>query len=397
MSGLNRLRPATRYGGIVTGFLAAIIMTWRYLLRDSGALIVLLGAGAFYAFFYPLPYSTQQVTRVPVAIVDGDQSALSRQLVRFAQASPGLEVRIVTASQNQAQAALWRREIEGVLIIPPGLARDAVQGKSVTLPVLGNGSYLLLNKVVLENFTKSIGTLSAGIELSKRQALGAAPDEAARRRAPLQLRMDTLFNEDEGYASYIVPAVAVVIIQQTLLLGASLLAGSWCERGGARARWLLRQPFRALGLWCLLALIGIANGLFFFGFVFWFWDYTRGANVLLLTAVLLPFALASSALGIALGAWSRQRERVFMVWVASSIPLLFLSGTPWPLVAVPAPLQGLAALLPTTSGIEAMVAVSQMGASFAEVMPQVIHLWLLSLGFMLLAVWALRSAGSVRR
>lgn len=378
--------------GLLQGFCSSA----RGLKRDSGAFLLLLLASAFYAFFYPYPYSTEQLTRVPVAVVDGDRSALSRQLLRFASASPGLDVRLVTDSEAEAQAAMWRREVEGVLIIPPNLARDATQGKAVTLPVLGNGTYLLLNKNVLEGFAKSVGTLSVGIEIAKREARGASPSEAAEKRVPVRLQIDALFNEKEGYASYIVPAVAVVIVQQTLLIGASLLAGTWCQRGGARARWLLRRPSRVLGLWALLALIGMVNGLFMFGFVFWFWDYPRGANLPLAAFVLLPFVLAVSALGVALGAWSRQRERVFMVWVATSIPLLFISGIPWPIQAVPEPLQWLGAALPTSAGVQAVVAANQMGASLAEVLPQVRHLWLLCAVFMGLAAWALVRAGKTR-
>lgn len=312
-------------------------------------------------------------------------------------AAPGIDVRLVTGSEATAQAALWRSEVESVLIIPPDLARHATQGQAVTLPVLGNGTYLLLNKNVLEGFAKSVSTVSAGIEIARRQARGASPAEAKEKRAPVRLQIDTLFNEKEGYASYIVPAVAVLIVQQTLLIGAALLAGTWCQRGGARARWLLRRPSRALGLWSLLGGLGMANGLFFFGFVFWFWDYPRGANLPLAALVLLPFVLATSALGVALGAWSRQRERVFMLWVATSIPLFFLTGTPWPLQAVPEPLVWLAACLPTSAGVQALVAANQMGASLTEVLPQLRHLWLLCGLYMLLAAWALASAGRIRR
>jgi ABC-2 type transport system permease protein len=117
----------------------------------------------------------------------------------------------------------------------------------------------------------------------------------------------------------------------------------------------------------------------------------------LAAAVLLPFVLATSALGVALGAWSRQRERVFMLWVATSIPLVFLSGIPWPLQAVPQPLQWLAAALPTSAGIQALVATNQMGAALADVLPQLRHLWLLAGAYLLLAAWALASAGQAGR
>jgi ABC-2 type transport system permease protein len=177
-----------------------------------------------------------------------------------------------------------------------------------------------------------------------------------------------------------------------LLIGVSLLAGGWCQGAGGWARWLLRRPARAIGMWLLLATVGLLNGLFFFGFIFWFWDYPRAANLPLAAAVLLPFVLAVSALGVALGAWSRQRERVFTLWVATSIPLLFMTGITWPLQAVPEPLQWLAALLPSSAGINAIVAANQMGASVGEVLPQLSHLWILSAVYMLLAAWALRRA-----
>ena len=65
----------------------------RAVLRDPGALLLLLAAPVLYSFFYPWPYTTQAVTRVPVAIVDLDHTSLTRQIVRFAQASPRLDLR----------------------------------------------------------------------------------------------------------------------------------------------------------------------------------------------------------------------------------------------------------------------------------------------------------------
>ena len=75
---------------------AALRATWAELLRDSGVLLLIVAAPVLYAFFYPWPYATQAVTRVPVAIVDLDGSGLSRQIARFAAASPRIELRTIT-------------------------------------------------------------------------------------------------------------------------------------------------------------------------------------------------------------------------------------------------------------------------------------------------------------
>ena len=49
------------------------------------------------------------------------------------------------------------------------------------------------------------------------------------------------------------------------------------------------------------------------------------------------------------------------------MPILFLAGLTWPASALPAPLQALRWLLPSTAAIEGFIATNQMGASLAEV------------------------------
>ena len=64
--------------------------TLAALLRDPGVLLLALVAPVLYSFFYPWPYLHQAPTRVPVALVDADHSSLSRQIARYAAASPKL-------------------------------------------------------------------------------------------------------------------------------------------------------------------------------------------------------------------------------------------------------------------------------------------------------------------
>ncbi|MGN5511053.1 hypothetical protein, partial [Campylobacter coli] len=77
-----------------------------------------------------------------------------------------------------------------------------------------------------------------------------------------------LFNPTEGYGSFVVAAVAIIILQQTLLMGGALLVGTWREQGLDRAparTWLAR----------LLALctLGWLSGLYYFGWIFVWHDY----------------------------------------------------------------------------------------------------------------------------
>lgn len=333
-------------------------------LRDPGVLLILLLAPVIYGFFYPWPYGTEAVTRVPVAVVDQDGSNLSRQIVRFAQASPRIDVRLVTGDEQAARQALWRGEIEGYALLPRDLKRDVVRGAAVGVTIEGNGAYALLNKSVLYGFSEAVGTVSAGIEIRRLQAAGQSAPQARASRSPLNTQLVPLFNPTEGYGSYVVPAVALLILHQTLLMGCAMLAGTWAEADRLRAR-----PSAWLGRLVALSGFGLMTGLFFFGWIFVLQDYPRGGNPPAAALLLIFYVPTVCALGLLLGCWFRDRERALQVILFSSLPLAFLSGFSWPSEALPMPLQWLGGWLPSTAGIQASLRLNQMGAPLADVLP----------------------------
>lgn len=343
--------------------------------RDKGVLLLLVAAPVLYGFFYPWFYADEVLTRVPVAVVDMDRSSLSRQITRFAEADPRIEVRLVTASEREAQEALWRGEVEGYALIPANLKRSVVRGEEALVRVEGNGAYALLNKAVQYGFAEAVGTVSAGIEIRKLQAAGQSAQQAAASRNPVQLQMVALFNPTEGYGSFVVPAVALLILQQTLLMGAAMLTGTWVESGQHRARartWLGR----------LLALctLGWVSGLFYFGWIFVLHDYPRGGNPLGALALLACYVPAIAALGALIGLWVGNRERALQVLLFTTLPIAFVAGFSWPVEALPEPLQWLRWLLPSTSGVQASLRLNQLGAPLAAALPQLCALVALSAG-----------------
>lgn len=363
---------------------ATYLATLKAALRDGGVLLLAVVAPLLYAFFYPLPYLGQTVTRVPVALVDLDGSSLARQLVRYAGASPKLDLRFVTGDEGEARRAMQRREIEGYAVLPPDLKRDVVRGAAVTVPVVGDGAYFLLDKTVLAGFGESIGTVSAGIEIRRLLAHGQSARQAAAARSPVNLQLVPLFNPSEGYGSYVLPAVAVLIVHQTLLMAVALAVGTRFE-GRPPAE---RVP-AALGRIGAYATLGLASGAWFFGFVFWLFDDGRGGNPGGAALQLALMVWTAAALGCALGAWWADRERAIQVLLFTSIPMVFLSGFSWPQEALAPPLRLLAEALPTTPAIQGLLRFNQMGASLAEAAPQLQAAALQALAATALALWAL--------
>jgi ABC-2 type transport system permease protein len=198
-----------------------------------------------------------------------------------------------------------------------------------------------------------------------------------------------LFNTVQGYEGYVVPASMGLIVHQLLLIGICIVIGTWMEGG----RWAIagdRQvsvgAFAGMlgGFW----LLAFAALMFWIGFVFWFHDLPRAANMSGAIGFCALYALAVAAVGVALGCWMGERERALQIIGGISIPLLFLSGFAFPTESISQPLVWFSHLLPTTPGIQGMLKLNQMGANWHEVGPQVINLLLLVLAYVIVAWWA---------
>lgn len=362
-------------------FSRQVLTVWRSVLQDKGVLAMLIIAPVIYGFFYPWPYKNEVVRQVPVAIIDNDHSVLSTQLISYAQANPRLRPQVVS-DEYQARTLMWQDNIAGVMVIPAGLYRQVSTGQPAKVSILSNGNYFLLNKQVQTGFLEVVGTVSAGIEIQKSVAQGTDTTLARQKVTPISVTINPLYNTTEGYGSAVVPAVSILILQQMFLMGTAMLVGTWVEQAAHRANfktWLAR----IFGLSCM----GVLVGAFYYGWVFSLHDYPRNQNLtgsLLLLTVFFP---AVVALGCVLGVWFRARERAMQILVASSMPMLFVSGVSWPVSMLPEPLQYLRWLLPSTSGMNASLMLNQMGAPLAMVTTYLAALVLILLVCLLLLLW----------
>lgn len=344
-----------------TTFWASFLQTFKDIFTDSGVVLMLLIAPVIYGFFYPWPYSNEVVNHVPVGIIDYDNSTLSRTIVRYASASPQLDTQRFV-NEQAARQAVWADEIAGYMIIPSGLEQQVLSGKAASVSVLGNGGYFILNKNVQLGFLQAVSTVSAGIEVKKNVAQGAYLGTAASNTQAVPLQIIPLYNQTEGYGAYVVPAVAILIMQQTLLMAAAMLIGTWYEQ--RRHATSIRGW---LGRIMALSALSFVVGCFYYGWAFELHHYPRGENMLGSLLFLALFCPTVATLGCLLGLWFRQRERSLQILIFSSLPLFFISGYPWPANQLPEVLQVIRWLVPTTPGLNMSVQMNQMGASVAQV------------------------------
>ena len=362
-------------------------------LHDRGLVILFVAAIPVYSFFYPLPYLTQSVNDIPLVVVDLDASPMSRDILARLAAVSAIRNGGGASSIGEASDALAAGKIAGIVVVPENFARDAMRGTRTAVTVFGTGAYPVQDKAVLGSVGAVVQGLAGEVNVSRvaRQGAPAAALLQTARAGPAFVDQP-LYNLARGYGSYVVAAVGILIVQQVMLMAIASLVGTWFE---GRAGTLFGAPPVGPG-----TLVGTIGGfalfvflalLYFIGFVFWFQDVPRGGNFPGAVAFAAIAALTIACLGVLLGAWFADRERALQVLLATSVPFLFMGGIVFPREAMPAPVNALAMLIPTTPGIFGFVKLNQMGATWSEIRPEFINMTVLLLLYGSAAWWAVHA------
>jgi len=367
--------PATPRG--IGGAFAA---EWRRVLAIRGAFILLVIAPLIYGLYYPQPYLSQILRKVPIAVVDNDLSELSRGIVQTLDASGAVRVAVQADTLAEARAALDRGEAFAVVGIPPGTQRDVLKGITAHLPIYADATYLFIFRSTGTGIAAAIDTLSSELAAGGARTDGSLVKASLAAQSPADILLQPVFNPVGGYASYIVPAAFVLILQQTLLIGAAMLTGVALAqaRGGAFASVLGRGIAHLTIYLPALALYFIVLPRVY--------GFSALGNPLQLLALASLFILATSFMGQAAGAWFKRPETPTLIFLATSLPQFFLAGFSWPREAIPAPVLAAGYIFPSDLAIDGIVRIGQLGASLWEVARDWRGLWGLAIGYFVLAV-----------
>jgi ABC-2 type transport system permease protein len=377
-----------------TGVARAFAAEYRRVLNDRGAFGLIVLAPILYGALYPQPYLGQLIRGVPIAVVDDDASDLSRTLIQALNADEAIKVVARPTTLVEAQMALARREVFGIVGIPAGTEREVLKGNRARLPAYVDSAYFLLYNRTLQGILESAGAVTADLLSRSARTDGSLYRAALARSSPVEILNQPLFNPTGGYASYIVPAAFVLILQQTLLMGTATLGGLAFEQGGHGGRRRRGTVAAVIGQGLAHLLLALPGFALYLVILPRFYGFSTNGRVLDIFILAIPFILSVSFLGQFVSTWFRRRETAVILLIAISLPLFFLAGVAWPPEAIPETLRILSAGFPSSSGIDGLVRINQMGATLADVAKDWTRLWILTGVYALLAIVAARIAAA---
>lgn len=343
-----------------------------------------LVAVLFYAFYYCWPYMAQLPLHLDCAIVDQDQSPLSRRICEALVASPNYNVTTVTTNRPTAVQRMKEDRIAVIIDIPARFERDILEEIPTALTVVSNGAFIVETHTAMTGASAIIGKIAdeaIALELAK----AGAPLHASKK--PPALVHQSMYNTNAGYLSFAVAIVFVIIFQTIMICGFALLLNDWFSRSSKpeALALALASPVHSLAIQLPVMLICIIWIFFVEGFAFAWQGINAFQNIPATILTSLFFSFAVTSLGLLVGFSFAQSHFAIHAVVMTSLPCVFISGNLFPWQDIPAYLRALAWMFPSTPGVDAMLRASQAGATVLEVFPYLLHLLFLGILYFVLA------------
>lgn len=352
---------------------------FRTTFRDQGVLIFFVLVPVVYPLIYAFIYTNETIREVPAVVVDNSRTSLSREYLRKVDASPEVEIVTYCADMEEAKLMLKDRRAYGIIYIPAHFSDDIASGKQTQVSLYCDMSGLLYYKSLLNTNTNVSLAMNADIKMQRAGNTTNRQDEIT--AYPIEYEDVTLFNPTNGFAAFLIPAVLMLIIQQTLLLGIGLSAGTAREQNRFKDLVPINRHYngtlrivmgKGLSYFMVYSLVAV----YILCVVPRLFSLNQIAIPGVLTLFTLPYLAACIFFAMTASIAIRNRETCMLLFVFTSVPLLFLSGISWPGAAMPAFWRYFSYIFPSTFGINGYVRINSMGATLNEVSFEYQALWI---------------------
>ena len=360
----------------------------RQVFKDEGVLIFFFIVPLIYPLLYSWIYNNEAVHEVPVVVVDDSHSHLSRDFIRRCDASSDVRIACHAADMDEAKMLLSRQVVKAIYYIPADFQTHVNRMEQGVVSVYCDMSLMLTYKAAYQ--TAMLVSQQMNSEIQVRLAGHYTQREDAIQARPLDYEEVPVFNPSGGYGSAILPAVLMLILQQTLVLGVGMAAGTARESNRFQDLVPIQKHYHGtfrivLGKVLCYFMIYAVMGTWLTVVVPRLFHFPCLAHWQDLLALMVPYTLACIFFGITVSCVIRYRENVMLLIVFVSIPLLFVTGVSWPQSAIPGFWQGVSWLFPSTFGARGYIRLNSMGGTLGDILFEYRILWIQVLAYFFLA------------
>lgn len=355
-------------------------------------LLVLMGGIFLYGLLYNYMYALNIVTNVPVAVVDNSHSELSRNFIRWLDAAPQAEIYNQAIDYHEAKEWMKAGKVQGILYLPYDFEERVFRGDESVFSLYATTDAFLY----FESSQKATSSVMLAINDKYRTDVAVLlPPQgllAVAMAQPVSVVGTALYNYTEGYGSYLIPAVMMIIIFQTLMMVIGMVTGEERSSGGIHAYALFGQNWGnciriVAGKTFVYCSLYAVFAFFLLGLLPYFFSIPNIGSGLYIIFLTIPYLIATSFFGLAASRYFTDSESPLLMIAFFSVGLIFLSGVSYPMELMPWYWKITHYIFPAAPATLAFVKLNSMGADMSDIKPEYITLWIQAICYFLLSTW----------
>jgi len=336
-------------------------------------------------FFFMTLMKAGAAVKMPVAVVDLDQTSISRRMIHEMQATPSVDIQLITSSYTEAREAMQAGKIYGILVVPEGFYSNLASLKRPRVDFYVTNAYTVGGNTAYKQMLTIVNLISGAFQREVLRKKGMTDDVIMNRIQPVSIDAHMIANPWGNYTIYLVSTVLPGILGVIALMLTVFAIGFELKSKSSR-EWLRtaggNYTIAMIGKLVPYTIIYLTLGAVCYAVMF----YVSGFPVLgsywrLLFGMLL-FIMAMEVMGVVLiGLLPTLRDAVSIGALYSMLGFS-LSGFTYPTMGMLPPVQALSWLEPLRHYYVIYVNEALMGAPAANSVPA--HLMLV--GFMIPAL-----------
>ena len=349
--------------------------------HDSGVVLMFFVATLLYPLLFGAIYRNELVRNLPMAVVDCSRSEASHRFAHKLDATPEVNVCYDCGSMAEAERLLKERKVNGIIYFPPDYTQQLSRGETARVGLFCDMSSFLYYRSIISGASAVLVDEMHDIQLQRYSLMGFTGESAEEIIDPLPYDDVKLYSSAGGFSSFLVPALLLLVVHQTMFLGIGILGGT--ARDERLSVTLIPSSLRQHHVWRVgigrcLAYLGIyipLSGVVLLLIPRWF-GLPQVGRLGDLLMIILPFLISTAFFSLTVSHFVRHRDSGMVCTVFFSVILLFMSGMVWPQCKMPAFWRYFSYLFPYTPACQGFIAINSMGSVLSEVAFQYRLLWI---------------------
>lgn len=354
--------------------------------------VILIPLVVAFTFIFGNVYSKTFVTKIPVAVVDHDNSATSRTIIRQFNDSEGLKIEVYADSDSEVQEMIQTKKVSAGLIIPQNFEEDVKKGAAPKTLYLVDMTNIVIGNNAFAYGSEILNTLNAAVQVQVLEGKGMTAYESTKAVTSMYFVQRMIYDPQLSYMKYLLYGIIGIMIQQTIL---EVLAPILIEDKQKLVRLDYKSPEwnkcikGVLEKTLIVAACSIVGATLCFVSICKFYNLPLKGNIMNNYILLIIFIINMIAICFFLGGCFRQVLPCVQLCMFLSVPSILTSGYAWPELMLPPGFMNKVNLFwPLGCFINPMRAINMKGTGITSILPYIqgaltfTAIWLpLGLGF----------------